>query len=83
MTSFTPETLRKIMYDCAGPGAHPELEGDIVDTPYEDLGFDSLAVLEVATRIQQDIGVPFPDDAVAELTTPRSVIDYVNAKIAA
>jgi act minimal PKS acyl carrier protein len=83
MTSFTPESLREIMYACAGPGDHPELEGDIIDTSYEDLGFDSLAVLEVATRIQQDVGVPFPDDVVAELTTPRSVLDYVNTQIAA
>lgn len=83
MAAFTPEQLLEIMYACAGPGDHPELEGNVIDTPYEDLGFDSLSVLELATRIQQDLGVPFPDDAVAELTTPRSVIDYVNEKSAA
>lgn len=83
MTEFTPDKLREIMHVCAGPGDHPELEGEFLDVPYTDLEFDSLAVLELATRIQQDLGVPFPDDAVAEMMTPRNVLEYVNQKIAA
>ena len=80
---FTTNELREIMRSCAGPGEHPELEGEFIDTSYEDLGFDSLAVLELATRIQQDLGVPFPDDAVAEMLTPHDVLDYVNQQMAA
>jgi act minimal PKS acyl carrier protein len=83
VSAFTTDSLREIMLDCAGPGEHPELEGQFVDTSYEDLGFDSLAVLELASRIQQDMGVPFPDDAVAEMVTPRNVLDYVNQQNAA
>ena len=83
MSTFTPDKLREIMHVCAGPGDHPELAGEFLDTPYTDLDFDSLAVLELATRIQQDLGVAFPDDAVAEMETPRNVLDYVNEKIAA
>jgi minimal PKS acyl carrier protein len=83
MSAFTTGELREVMIACAGPGEHPELDGEFIDTPYDDLGFDSLAVLELATRIQQDLGVPFPDDAVAEMATPRDVLDYVNEKIAA
>jgi minimal PKS acyl carrier protein len=83
MAEFTPDKLREIMHACAGPGDHPELDGEFLDIPYTDLEFDSLAVLELATRIQQDLGVPFPDDAVAEMETPRNVLQYVNQKIAA
>jgi act minimal PKS acyl carrier protein len=83
MAEFDTPRLRAMMKDCAGPGEHPELEGEFIDTTYEDLGFDSLAVLELATLIQQDLGVPFPDDAVAEMVTPRNVLDYVNQQIAA
>ena len=80
---FTEDTLRDIMRACAGPGEHPELEGDFIDAPHEELGFDSLAILQLATRIQEDLGVPFPDDAVAEMVTPRSVLNYVNTQMAA
>lgn len=80
---FTEDTLRDIMRACAGPGEHPEFEGAFVDTSYEDLGFDSLAILQLATRIQQALGVPFPDEAVAEIATPRDVLDYVNTQMAA
>ena len=80
---FTADALREIMKACAGPGEHPEFEGDFIDAPYEELGFDSLAVLQLATRIQQDLGVPFPDSAVAEMVTPRNVLNYVNAQMAA
>ena len=80
---FTVNTLRDIMKVCAGPGEHPELEGEFVDVTYEDLGFDSLAVLQLATRIQQDLGVPVPDDAVAEMVRPRDFLEYVNKQMAA
>jgi len=83
MATFTPGRLRQIMHVCAGPGEHPQLEGEFLDVPYTDLGFDSLAVLELATRIQQELGVPFPDATVAEMKTPRNVLDYVNQKMAA
>jgi act minimal PKS acyl carrier protein len=80
---FTADALRDIMRACAGPGEHPELVGDFIDASYEELGFDSLAILQLATRIQQDLGVPFPDAAVAEMVTPRNVLDYVNTQMAA
>jgi minimal PKS acyl carrier protein len=80
---FTVNTLRDIMRACAGPGEHPELQGEFIDVTYEDLGFDSLAVLQMATRIQQDLGVPVPDDAVAVMVTPRDALDYVNKQMAA
>jgi act minimal PKS acyl carrier protein len=83
MATFTFDDLRTLMRSCAGPGEHPEMEGDILDTSYEDLGFDSLAVLELATRSQQDLGIPFPDDAVEEMDTPRHVMEYVSQRRAA
>jgi minimal PKS acyl carrier protein len=79
---FTQDTLRDIMRACAGPGKHPELEGEFIDASYEDLGFDSLAVLQLATRIQQALGVPFPDETVAEMVTPRHILDYVTTRLA-
>jgi minimal PKS acyl carrier protein len=83
MATFDMNDLRGIMHACAGPGDHPHLEGDVLDITYTDLEFDSLAVLELVTRIQQDFGIPFPDDAVEEMETPRNVLDYVNQQLVA
>lgn len=83
MATFSIDDLRKIMRETAGPGDHPILEGDILDVPFTDLDFDSLAVLELATRIQQDYGTPFPDDAVEEMSTPGDVLAYVTERLAA
>jgi minimal PKS acyl carrier protein len=83
MATFTPGRLRQIMRACAGPGEHPELEGEFLDVPHTDLGLDSLAVLELAARIQQELGVRFPDETVAEMETPRNVLDYVNQQMVA
>lgn len=81
MTAFTIVKLKEIMLSTAD-GAGLELDGDFLDTPFPDLDFDSLAVLELATRVQQDYDLAIPDEAVAELTTPRDVLDYVTRRLA-
>lgn len=81
MSAFTTTELKEIMRSAAD-GAAPDLDGDFLDQPFGDLDFDSLAVLEIATRIQQDYHLVIPDEAVAELTTPRDVLDYVTHRLA-
>lgn len=80
MTTFTIVELKKIMLSAAD-GAEIELEDDFLDLPFPDLDFDSLAVLEVATRVQHDYNLVIPDEAVAELKTPRDVLDYVTQRL--
>jgi act minimal PKS acyl carrier protein len=50
--------------------------------PLADLGYDSLAMLELAGHVQRRYGVPIPDEAVERMTTPRSTVDYINAQFA-
>jgi minimal PKS acyl carrier protein len=80
MTAFTILELKEIMLSTAD-GAGLELDGDFLDTPFPELDVDSLAVLELATRIQQDYHLAMPDEAVAELKTPRDVLDYVSRRL--
>ena len=80
MTTFTIVELKKIMLSAAD-GAEIELGDDFLDLPFPDLDFDSLAVLEVATRVQHDYNLAIPDEAVAELKTPRDVLDYVTQRL--
>ncbi|MFB9235131.1 acyl carrier protein [Plantactinospora siamensis] len=82
MTEFTIEDVRRIMREAAGEDEATPLDGDIAHQPFGDLGYDSLAVLELAARVQQEYGVPMPDDAVAHLTTPAAVTEYVGQRLA-
>ncbi|MFF1724869.1 acyl carrier protein [Streptomyces sviceus] len=77
MDELTLDGLREIMRDCVGTGESVNLDGDILNTAFTDLGYDSLAVLEVVTQVQGRLGVSIPDEALEELETPSSLIEYV------
>jgi act minimal PKS acyl carrier protein len=80
MTVFTTEELKDIMLKAAD-GTAPSLDGDFLDKPFPDLDFDSLAVLEIATQIQQSYHLAIPDESVALMKTPRDVLDYVTQRL--
>ncbi|MEU4575114.1 acyl carrier protein [Nonomuraea sp. ATR24] len=75
---MTLDDLRRIMVACAGEDEHVDLGGDILDELFTDLGYDSLALMETAARIETEFGVRIPDEQVAELTTPRALLDFVS-----
>lgn len=78
MSQLTLDHLKQILRSCAGVDESIDLDGDILDTPFSDLGYDSLAVLEVASRIQQEFKVLISDDAAFRMDTPRVMIECVN-----
>ncbi|MEV4659277.1 acyl carrier protein [Micromonospora sp. NPDC049301] len=78
MSVMTLDDLRRILVECAGEDDSTAVAGDIADVPFEDLGYDSLALMETAARIEQRFGVRLPDDEVLELSTPNAVLDAVN-----
>ncbi|GII60789.1 actinorhodin polyketide synthase acyl carrier protein [Sphaerisporangium krabiense] len=83
MPAFTLDDMRTIMGGCAGVPESIDLGDDIGEISFAELGYDSLAVLEMAARIQQRLGVRIPDDAVEEMRTPQAAVDYVNRRLAA
>lgn len=83
MDTFTLADLRQVARRSLGAGDTPELTEATLDTDLDDLGYDSLAVYELVTLLQDDLSVPISDDDVEGLTTPRSVIDLVNTRLGA
>ncbi|MFI0421587.1 actinorhodin polyketide synthase [Spongiactinospora gelatinilytica] len=75
---MTLDDLRRIMVACAGEDEHVDLAGDIIDRTFAELGYDSLAVMETAARIEGEFGVKIPDEQVPELATPRALLDCVS-----
>lgn len=83
MTMFTLDDVRRIMQNCAG--AADGLDGDdenFAHVPFAELGYDSLAMLEMAAHVQQEFGIRIPDDAIEEMRTPQAAVDYVNRRFA-
>ncbi len=76
--TITIENLKQILRTCAGVDEEASLEGDISDTDFTDLGYDSLAVLEVSSHIQREYGVKLDDDTVTSAATPRALLAAVN-----
>ncbi|MCZ4507258.1 acyl carrier protein [Streptomyces phaeochromogenes] len=75
---FTIEDLRRILRDGAGTDEAVDLDGDILDTDFESLGYESLALLETSGRIEREFGITLDDDTVTEAKTPRALIGAVN-----
>lgn len=48
----------------------------------EDLGLDSMAVIELLYKIEETFNLQIPDQDLAGLTTVRSVAQYVESRLA-
>ncbi len=48
----------------------------------DDLGADSLDLVELVMAFESNFGITIPDEDSAELTTVQKAIDYVSAKVA-
>lgn len=78
--TFELTDLMRILRDGAGVEQEVDRGGEILDATFDDLGYDSIALLETAGRITREYGVTMDDNALAGCTTLRRVIDLVNAK---
>ncbi|WP_199442837.1 acyl carrier protein [Umezawaea beigongshangensis] len=82
MRTMTIDDLRTILVSCAGEEESADPRADISDVPFDDLGYDSLALMETGARIERDFGISLPDEVVAELRTPRALLDLINENLA-
>ncbi|MEU6351694.1 acyl carrier protein [Streptomyces sp. NPDC047072] len=79
MADMTIDDLRGTLIACAGEEDSSALHGDILDVPFDELGYDSLALMESAAKIERDYGIALPEEAVAEAETPRALLRLVNS----
>jgi minimal PKS acyl carrier protein len=80
-TDFTLEDLKRILREAAGAGV--DLDSDILDDTFEDLGYDSLALLETGSRVEREFGITLDDAALSEAHTPAALIEAVSVCLAA
>jgi len=81
--TFTLDDLRRILLESAGAEEGVDLYGDIADTDFEELGYESLALLETGGRIEREFGLSLDDVNLSDITTPRALVTAVTELLAA
>ena len=82
MTEFTLEDLKRVLLAAAG-APEADLDSDILDLSFEDLGYDSIALLETLGCVERERGVSLDDSVVTEARTPRLFLEFVNGTVPA
>ncbi|QIS02145.1 actinorhodin polyketide synthase [Nocardia brasiliensis] len=78
---FTLTDLGRIMLEAAGDDGVDFTE-PVLDVLFDDLGYDSLALLEASGRIEREFDISLDEDTLLAATTPRALIGAVNARLA-
>jgi acyl carrier protein len=81
MSVFTLDELKVVVHEASGVTDGVSLDESALDETMRELGYDSLAVLEIASKIQRDFGIDMPDEAIEGMQTPRAILDYVNSQL--
>jgi acyl carrier protein len=81
MSQLTIDELKTVMLRCSGLPDQASVAGDIRDVTFEDLGYDSLAVLEIASAMQRQYKIEISDESIETMTTPGAVLDFVNGAL--
>jgi minimal PKS acyl carrier protein len=79
MSQLTLDDLRNLMREAAGDAGY--LDGDILDVSFNEMGYDSLALMEAVARVERQYGVKIGDDAAANIESPRDFLELVNKKL--
>jgi acyl carrier protein len=77
--TFGLDELTRILVDRIGLPEHAVPQD--LDTTFADLGLDSLARVEIVLAIQQDLGIPVPDEAAQRFVRLGDPIDFVAGRL--
>lgn len=80
---MTIEEFYDVIVASAGASDATWIGEDRYDRTFDELGYDSLALIEAVARIEEKYGVSIPEEQVAEQKTPRSMLSLVNTAILA
>ncbi|MER7498507.1 acyl carrier protein [Nonomuraea pusilla] len=82
MSTFDLDELRGILRGMGGAD-EATLDGDIAETEFGYLGYDSLALLELCNQVERRYSIQISDDAVLNMPTPAKAVAYINSLLMA
>lgn len=71
------EKLREIVAEVSEVDDIPD------DTPFKELGIDSMMAIEIVAEVERTYKLSIPEDELQDLTTFNKVYDKVRGKLAA
>jgi acyl carrier protein len=77
--TFTFADLKEILVTRVGLPADQIVEDS--SASFEDMGLDSLAIVEMQLTIQQQYGFVIPDEDALTITTQGQAVEYVNRRL--
>ncbi|MEV7601795.1 acyl carrier protein [Kitasatospora sp. NPDC089797] len=82
MSEFTLTDLTDKLRECAGEAEDYDLDNDDVsEVPFLELGYDSLALLQVTGVLKRERGIELSDDEVIGVETPRALLQLINTAL--
>ncbi|MEV6840653.1 acyl carrier protein [Streptomyces sp. NPDC051133] len=79
MLQITISELQTIMRECAGEAEDALPLEEAPERPFEELGYDSLALLETYSRIERDYGIELCEDELGAINTAQALVDLTNS----
>ncbi|MEU5884566.1 acyl carrier protein [Spirillospora sp. NPDC047279] len=80
-TELTVDELLEIMRECAGEDESVDLGGEIAGVDFDDLGYDSLALMETLSRVERIFGIKLPEEDLERIRTPEAFLTFVNERL--
>ncbi|MFC8042148.1 acyl carrier protein [Nocardia sp. NPDC057353] len=78
MREMTVDDVRRILVASAGNPDREVTDAEFEHVLLEDLGYESLALIEAAAQIAREFGTTVPDEQLTEVKTARELADLVN-----
>ena len=82
MSEFTLQDLVEELRACAGEAEGVDVDSvDIMDLPFLEIGYDSLALLQVTGILKRERDIQLDDDEVLGAETPRLLLEIINENL--
>ncbi|MGW3965083.1 phosphopantetheine-binding protein [Amycolatopsis sp. NPDC005003] len=78
---LTGSELRDLIVEAGGDADGAADPDEFLETGFDDLGYDSLALLQAEALLRARYGVVLPEGTTAGLGCPRDLLAEVNARL--
>ncbi|MFE5858730.1 phosphopantetheine-binding protein [Streptomyces sp. NPDC056500] len=78
MTAFTQADLVGYIRRAAGEDDGLDLDGDIAEITFADLGYDSISMVELTLLVERELGISLPEARTGKTATPKEFVETVN-----
>lgn len=80
---LTLDDLIRALRQAAGQQDAVDLDADVLDLTFEDLGYDSVMLLETYGWIEREHGIQLADSTLEDARTPRALLAAINGQLGA